>query len=98
MQTVRNEPRFIKTDDYSSTFDHLLPQVIEHHPDHRPTTMTPSIPLRKLGADGPDVPALGYGMMGLSQPVYGSVSSEEDKFAMLDRAYELGARHWDSSE
>jgi hypothetical protein len=60
--------------------------------------MTPSIPLRKLGTNGPDVPALGYGMMGLSQPVYGSVSSEEDKFAILDRAYELGARHWDSSE
>ncbi|CAD0093050.1 unnamed protein product [Aureobasidium mustum] len=60
--------------------------------------MAPSIPLRKLGADGPEVPALGYGMMGLSQPVYGSLPSEEDKFAMLDRAYELGARHWDSSD
>lgn len=60
--------------------------------------MAPSIPLRRLGTDGPEVPALGYGMMGLSQPVYGTVSSEEDKFAVLDRAYELGARHWDSSE
>jgi predicted aldo/keto reductase-like oxidoreductase len=60
--------------------------------------MASSIPLRKLGTNGPEIPALGYGMMGLSQPVYGSVSSEEDKFAMLDRAYELGARHWDSSE
>jgi aryl-alcohol dehydrogenase-like predicted oxidoreductase len=60
--------------------------------------MTSSVPLRKLGTNGPEVPALGYGMMGLSQPVYGSVSSEQDKFAMLDRAYELGARHWDSSE
>jgi aryl-alcohol dehydrogenase-like predicted oxidoreductase len=60
--------------------------------------MPSSIPLRKLGTDGPEVPALGYGMMGLSQPVYGTVSSEQDKFAMLDRAYELGARHWDSSE
>lgn len=52
--------------------------------------------LRKLGKN--EVPAMGYGLMGLSQPVYGTVSSEEDKFAMLDRAYELGARHWDSSE
>jgi aryl-alcohol dehydrogenase-like predicted oxidoreductase len=60
--------------------------------------MTPSTTLRQLGINGPDVPALGYGMMGLSQPVYGSVSSEGDKFAILDRAYELGARHWDSSE
>jgi predicted aldo/keto reductase-like oxidoreductase len=57
-----------------------------------------SIPLRKLGVNGPEVPALGYGMMGLSQPVYGTVSSEQAKLAMLDRAYELGARHWDSSE
>ena len=54
--------------------------------------------LRRLGKNGPEVPAMGYGLMGLSQPVYGTVSSEEDKFAMLDRAYELGARHWDSSE
>lgn len=60
--------------------------------------MAPSIPFRKLGTDGPEVPALGYGMMGLSQPVYGSVSCEQEKFAMLDKAYELGARHWDSSE
>lgn len=60
--------------------------------------MSPSSSLRKLGKDGPEVPAMGYGMMGLSQPVYGSVSSEEDKFAILDRAYALGARHWDSSE
>ncbi|KAI4730189.1 aldo/keto reductase [Aureobasidium sp. EXF-10728] len=60
--------------------------------------MAPSIPFRKLGSDGPEVPVLGYGMMGLSQPVYGSVPSEQDKFAMLDRAYELGARHWDSSD
>jgi aryl-alcohol dehydrogenase-like predicted oxidoreductase len=60
--------------------------------------MASSIPLHKLGVDGPEIPALGYGMMGLSQPVYGSVSSEKNKFAMLDRAYELGARHWDSSE
>lgn len=58
----------------------------------------PSVPLRKLGKDGLEIPSMGYGMMGLSQPVYGSVSGEEDKFAMLDRAYGLGARHWDSSE
>ncbi|KAI5251728.1 aldo/keto reductase [Aureobasidium subglaciale] len=60
--------------------------------------MSSSIPFRKLGRDGPEVPALGYGMMGLSQPVYGSLTSEEEKFAILDRAYELGARHWDSSD
>ncbi|THW48620.1 aldo/keto reductase [Aureobasidium pullulans] len=60
--------------------------------------MFSSVPLRKLGKDGPEIPSMGYGMMGLSQPVYGSVSSEEDKFAILDRAYGLGARHWDSSD
>ncbi|KAI5271870.1 aldo/keto reductase [Aureobasidium subglaciale] len=60
--------------------------------------MSTSIPFRKLGRHGPEVPALGLGMMGLSQPVYGSLTSEEEKLAILDRAYELGARHWDSSD
>ena len=53
---------------------------------------------RKLGKNGPDVPALGFGMMGMSYPVYGTIPSEEEQFAMLDRAYELGATFWDSSE
>jgi aryl-alcohol dehydrogenase-like predicted oxidoreductase len=51
-----------------------------------------------LGKNGPNVPALGFGLMGLSYAVYGSTPSEEEQFAILDRAYELGATFWDSSE
>ena len=56
------------------------------------------VPLRKLGKDGPSIPALGFGLMGLSHDTYGSIPSDEESFAILDRAYELGARSWDSSE
>ena len=57
-----------------------------------------SVPLHILGKNGPSVPALGYGLMGLSHETYGSIPSDEERFAILDRAYELGARFWDSSE
>lgn len=55
-------------------------------------------PLHTLGKNGPSVPALGYGLMGLSHDTYGSIPGDEERFAILDRAYELGARFWDSSE
>lgn len=57
-----------------------------------------SPPLHQLGKGGPSIPALGYGLMGLSHETYGSIPSDEERFAILDRAYELGARFWDSSE
>lgn len=56
-----------------------------------------SIPTRKLGKDGPTVPALGFGLMGLSV-AYGPVPSDESRFAVLDRAVEIGATFWDTSE
>lgn len=56
------------------------------------------VPLRPLGKNGPEVPALGFGLMGLSHFVYGSPPDDEEAFAILDRAYELGARFWDSAE
>jgi len=55
------------------------------------------VPLRKLGKDGPNVPALGFGLMGMSV-AYGTVPSDEDRFKILDRAVGLGATFWDSSE
>jgi len=57
-----------------------------------PTKLVP------FGKSGLKVPALGFGLMGLSYQTYGSIPSEEEQFAILDRAYELGSKFWDSSE
>jgi aryl-alcohol dehydrogenase-like predicted oxidoreductase len=57
-----------------------------------------SIPLHKLGKNGPNVPALGFGLMGLSHAVYGAISNDEERFAILGRACELGNTFWDSAE
>ncbi|KAH6675174.1 aldo/keto reductase-like protein [Halenospora varia] len=59
--------------------------------------MAPQIQTRKLGKNGPQVPSLGFGMMGLSFG-YGKTESDEERFEVLDRAYELGETFWDSSD
>ncbi|KAH9224856.1 NADP-dependent oxidoreductase domain-containing protein [Leptodontidium sp. 2 PMI_412] len=59
--------------------------------------MTSKIPTRRLGKEGPLIPALGYGTMGLSSH-YGKIPDDETRFAILDRAYELGIRFWDTSD
>ncbi|KAF2498732.1 Aldo/keto reductase [Lophium mytilinum] len=56
------------------------------------------VKLVPLGKNGPSVPQLGFGLMGMSYDSYGSIPSDEERFAILDRAYELGARFWDSSD
>ncbi|KAK3296488.1 NADP-dependent oxidoreductase domain-containing protein [Chaetomium fimeti] len=55
------------------------------------------LPTRKLGKNGPEVTAIGFGLMGLST-AYGSVGSDEDRFKLLDRAWELGCTNWDSAD
>ncbi|BCS20898.1 putative aldo-keto reductase (AKR13) [Aspergillus puulaauensis] len=59
---------------------------------------TAQVPLRTLGKDGPQVPALGFGLMELSYQTYGTTPGEEQQFAILDRALELGATFWDTSD
>ncbi|KAK4039403.1 Aldo/keto reductase [Parachaetomium inaequale] len=54
------------------------------------------LPTRKLGEDGPEITAIGFGLMGLST-AYGSVGSDEDRLKVLDRAWELGCTNWDSA-
>jgi aryl-alcohol dehydrogenase-like predicted oxidoreductase len=57
-----------------------------------------SVPLRRLGKSGPMVPAMGFGLMGMGYQSYGTVPSDDERFALLDRAVELGSTFWDTSE
>lgn len=59
--------------------------------------MPPSFPTRQLGKDGPHVPALGFGAMGLSA-FYGPPLPDEERFKVLDRALELGETFWDTAD
>lgn len=54
-----------------------------------------TLPTRPLGKDGPQVPRLGFGTMGLSA-FYGPTKPDEERLAVLDRAYELGETFWDT--
>ncbi|EFQ32015.1 aldo/keto reductase [Colletotrichum graminicola] len=56
-----------------------------------------SLPVRRLGKSGPEIPALGVGLMGLSV-AYGDPRSDEERLAFLDRAWELGATSWDTAD
>ncbi|KAK8128773.1 NADP-dependent oxidoreductase domain-containing protein [Apiospora sp. TS-2023a] len=53
---------------------------------------------RTLGRNGPKVPALGFGLMLIGAPAYGAVPADKDRFAILDKALELGATFWDTSD
>lgn len=54
-------------------------------------------PTRRLGVNGPLVPALGFGCMGLSE-FYGKPLPDEERFKVLDRAVELGSIVFDTSD
>lgn len=59
--------------------------------------MAPQLPTRKLGKNGPQVTALGFGLMGLSA-FYGAPKSDEERLALLDHAYASGERFWDTAD
>ena len=50
-----------------------------------------------MGRNGPLVPILGFGAMGLSA-FYGKIGEDSERLKILDRAYELGVRHWDTAD
>ena len=56
-----------------------------------------SLPTRTLGKNGPQVIASGLGLMSLGH-AYGHAGSDEDRFAFLDKAYELGETTWDCAD
>ncbi|KAH8928585.1 Aldo/keto reductase [Atractiella rhizophila] len=53
-------------------------------------------PLRQLGKNGPKIPALGYGAMGLSA-FYKNQKSDDSNREVLRKAVELGCSHIDTS-
>jgi len=59
--------------------------------------MAKSVLTPQLGKNGPKVSALGFGTMGLSAS-YGKIELDEDRFKVLDKALELGATFWDTSD
>ncbi|KAI9745046.1 MAG: hypothetical protein M1818_001324 [Claussenomyces sp. TS43310] len=58
--------------------------------------MPTQLPTRSMGRNGPQVPALGFGLMGLSS-FYGVPTPDEERLKLLDRVYELGCLHWDTA-
>ncbi|KAK4946953.1 hypothetical protein LTR10_014095 [Elasticomyces elasticus] len=60
--------------------------------------MAPSkLPTRKLGKNGPEVTAVGYGCMGLSA-FYGKPKPDEERYALLDHLYNSGELFWDTAD
>ncbi|KAH7304247.1 NADP-dependent oxidoreductase domain-containing protein [Stachybotrys elegans] len=53
--------------------------------------------LRTLGRNGPQVNALGLGIMSIGG-VYGAPGTDEQRFALLNRAHELGQTFWDTAD
>ncbi|KAH6662654.1 NADP-dependent oxidoreductase domain-containing protein [Plectosphaerella plurivora] len=53
--------------------------------------------LAPLGLDGTTIPAVGFGIMGMSVG-YGPVKSDEERFKVLDRAWEISCTNWDTAD
>ncbi|KAL6921617.1 hypothetical protein ACHAPO_010988 [Fusarium lateritium] len=54
------------------------------------------LPLRQLTKNGTKIPAIGFGLMGLSI-AYGAAEPDEERLKVLDRAWELGCTNWDTA-
>ncbi|KAL4789669.1 NADP-dependent oxidoreductase domain-containing protein [Aspergillus venezuelensis] len=56
-----------------------------------------SIPTRALGRYGPQVSAVGFGLMSIGG-VYGAAPSDEERLALLDHAHSIGQWFWDTAD
>ncbi|KAL9489808.1 hypothetical protein ACSS6W_002085 [Trichoderma asperelloides] len=56
-----------------------------------------AFPTRVLGKNGPEVTAIGMGLMGLSA-FYGKTTSFEERLLFLDHLYASGERFWDTAD
>ncbi|MCJ1311719.1 hypothetical protein MMC25_005392 [Agyrium rufum] len=59
--------------------------------------MPPQLPTRPLGRNGPQVTAMGFGLMGLSF-AYGDAGTDEERLQFLDEVYDRGELFWDSAD
>jgi len=86
---------------YFCYFPLLVPrlevQIVIHSNTKHRSKISPQLPIRKPGKNGPEVSALGFGLMRLSA-FYGKPESDEERFNVLDRALELGETFWDSAD
>ncbi|PLB52146.1 putative aldo/keto reductase [Aspergillus steynii IBT 23096] len=56
-----------------------------------------SLPTRTLGKNGPPVTSVGFGLMSIGG-IYGPKGTDEERFALLDHAHEIGEHFWDTAD
>ena len=59
---------------------------------------SPSSTLRPLGKNGPLVPRIGFGAMGLGTSRTAVPLPDDQRLAVLDYAHEVGCTFWDTSD
>lgn len=57
-----------------------------------------SLPTHPLGKNGPFIPAMGFGCMGLSAYYTANLALDKERFKVLDRAAELRETFWITSD
>ena len=56
-----------------------------------------TLPTRQLGKNGPQVTAMGIGLMSLGH-AYGHAGTDEERIAYLDALYTAGETNWDDAD